>query len=521
MGKRPRISKSDLPNPDRVSVLGKMGKVLDNYIRLVEKRKEVESERERMAINSSLKGLRYDCQQLLGELKLVDLSCKNEVESLFNRYCESYNIYFGRQLKNYVTQTIQSEEVKKITHLIHKANSEEDKAKLQEYIDAKPQSELNALIKLAVNNYQKNRSDYNRKKTNSFLAYFHKKVECKPYTKATEDEIKATRADFNGFFQIPSAAQLKCYNPYSKEYQKFCAMAGKQKKEVSPFAYNLQDCPAWKACLNTTMLGSMEMELRHAMGKQGIPPQIVSHMKVADFGRILFNQYGKESYNPSRGNKLAFRQVLPGLDSRHKEFFWKNNAIPTPESQEQFCKSLLNKGVSQEYIDLLLPSILKKGCPNPKVDRKNFKGVIPYFSVHHKWAIQYLGGNANNQKNYVAIAEFKTANDLSDATPQHDIWHEADATIRKAFGQLGNGDQLYEEVPSSEARVEDYIEYLVDTRYDNQNDGKHWTVSMGYKPEDNIRVEVKDFSVSRTNPQTSLKRGQSVDKGYRPTAYAR
>ena len=74
---------------------------------------------------------------------------------------------------------------------------------------------------------------------------------------------------------------------------------------------------------------------------------------------------------------------------------------------------------------MLLPSILNEGRPNPKVDRKKFKGVIPFFSLHHKWAIQYLGGKANSQKNYVGIAEFKSVDDWSNDTPQHDIWHEA------------------------------------------------------------------------------------------------
>lgn len=218
---------------------------------------------------------------------------------------------------------------------------------------------------------------------------------------------------------------------------------------------------------------------------------------------------------------MRWKTWFPGWTAVIKRFFWKYNAIPTPEAQKKFCDSLLKHGVSQEYIDVLLPSILNEGRPNPKVDRKKFKGVIPFFSLHHKWAIQYLGGKANSQKNYVGIAEFKSVDDWSNDTPQHDIWHEADAVIRKAHGELGNGDQLYENVLAGDEQDSDFIEYLVDTRYDNQNDGKYWTVSMGYKAEDNIRGEIKDFAITNEKAKSPAKKEKNIDKRYRPAAYAR
>ncbi|MFR1031027.1 MAG: hypothetical protein ACLSE6_00185 [Alphaproteobacteria bacterium] len=67
----------------------------------------------------------------------------------------------------------------------------------------------------------------------------------------------------------------------------------------------------------------------------------------------------------------------------------------------------------------------------------------------------------------------------------------------------------------------DFIEYLVDTRYDNQNDGKYWTVSMGYKAEDNIRGEIKDFAITKEKAKSSAKKEKNIDKRYRPAAYAR
>lgn len=74
------------------------------------------------------------------------------------------------------------------------------------------------------------------------------------------------------------------------------------------------------------MLSSIEMPLREAMARQGVPPELLPKMKVADFGRILFNEYGKEPYHPGRGNILALEDVVPGLDSRHKAFF--GNIMP-------------------------------------------------------------------------------------------------------------------------------------------------------------------------------------------------
>ena len=515
MGKRARISKSDLPNQQRTALLKKIEGVFDKYMQMAELRKEAKTESERRQINNALSGL-------LNELKMVDFVCQRELEALFGNYCESNNnVYHGMRLKNNISEKIQAEEIKKITHLIHVASSEEDRVKLQEYIDNKPQSELNELIRVAVTNYQKQRSEYGRQKTNSFLAYFHKKIECKPYTHATEDEIRATRADFNGFFNIPSVSQLKKYNPYSSAYQRFCANRYKTKASYSLGMYRLDDCAAWQACQKTTILKQMRLPLCEALAQQGIPPEMLKEMKVADFSKVLFDTFGKEKYNPARGNKLSVEDIMPGIDSRHKTFFWKNNAIPTPESQKKFADSLLRHGVSQAYIDVLIPSILNEGRPNPKVRRSQFEGVIPYFSVHHKWAIQYLGGQANNQKNYVAIAEFNAPNDFSGETPQHDIWHVADGVIRKTQGELANGDQLYDVVRRGNEKSEDYIEYMVDTRYDNQNDGKYWTVSMGYKPEDNIRSDVTEFNVSRSQQQTAVRKGKNVDKRYCSATFAR
>jgi len=520
MGKRARISQSDLPDQNRVDVLTKIDKVFNTYMQLVEMRKKTANQSERGQLNDKLNDMRKYFQMQLSNLKTIDFSAQREIEATFNAYCDNnYNIYYGKRLQKSVSDKLQAEEIKKITHLIHMAKDDKDRARLQEYIDGKSPSELNALIVHAVKNYQKSRSDYNRQKANAFLNYFHKRIECKPYTHATENEIRATRADFNGFFNIPGEEQLQKYNPYSKAYQEFCARKNRSKSNYSPDMYHLEDCPAWQACQKTTMLGGIGSELRAALAERGIPPEMLKEMKTADFGRVLFDTYSEADYNPVRGNKLQLSEVVPGIESRHKAYFWKNNAIPTPEARQQFTEGLLRHGVSQDYIDVLIPSILEDGNPNPRVDRKNFKGIVPYFTVHHKKAIQYLGGEANNQKNYVAIAEFKKADDFSDETPQHDVWHTADAVIRKASGQLNNGDQLYGNVMRGNETADDFIEYLVDTRYDNQNDGKSWTVSMGYKPEDNIRCDVKDFSVLRQ--RKNMLKGRSFDKGYRPAAYAR
>ena len=52
----------------------------------------------------------------------------------------------------------------------------------------------------------------------------------------------------------------------------------------------------------------------------------------------------------------------------------------------------------------------------------------------------------------------------------------------------------------------DLMEYLVDTRFDTQNDGKSWTVSLGYKEEDNIRAEITEFSIQKTKMTNNAKK---------------
>lgn len=112
----------------------------------------------------------------------------------------------------------------------------------------------------------------------------------------------------------------------------------------------------------------------------------------------------------------------------------------------------------------------------------------------------------------------KSVDDWSNDTPQDDIWHEADAVIRKAHGELGNGDQLYENVLAGDEQDSDFIEYLVDTRYDNQTSG-HWTVSMGIRGRQYPRRD-KRFCTTNEKAKSSAKKEKTLIR-YRPAPYAR
>ena len=147
-------------------------------------------------------------------------------------------------------------------------------------------------------------------------------------------------------------------------------------------------------------------------------------------------------------------------------------------------------------------------------------GVIYYFLDNqyyfkrsfHKNPIYAIGALANRQSNYVGIAEFKEAQDASKNTPEHDIWHSGDSVIRKSFGALSNGDQPYDLVMKGTEQEGDLMEYLVDTRFDTQNDGKSWTVSLGYKEEDNIRAEVTEFAPQKSKVKNANRAKVSPQK---------
>ncbi len=501
MGKRARISWADLPNENKNQALLAVQSSIAQYLAVADRRRRVQiGTNDYRLLSEKVNGLRQVLQKQFQTLREIDLAVGRELERGFELYTDNANSYYGQKLQASVGNLLAQEEVKKINHLIHTLHNEQDKAKLQSYIDAKSPVELNKLVKIAIQKYQEKRSDYARKNLNNFLGYFHKKLESTAYSRAPKDEIRATRADFNGFFNIPSVTEVEMYQPYSKA---FLQASMQQNKQVyDPFSYRLEQSQTWKIWEKTSMLGMLEMPLRQALGNQGIKPQDVASFTSADFERVLFNEYAKAKYNPKFGNTLNFSDIDESLESRHKQFFWKYNAMPTKEAQQQFAQGLLRKGVEQAYIDVLMKSILEEGNPNPKVDRNKFKGKIPYFSTHHKKPIYAIGALANRQSNYVGIAEFKDVQDVSRETPEHDVWHLGDSVVRKSFGELANGDQLYEPVVKGKERGDDYMEYLADTRFDTQNDGKSWTVSLGYKEEDNIRAEITEFSQQHEKTQT-------------------
>ena len=505
MGKRVRISKADLPNENKAQALKNIQEQLELYIRLVEKKRRSQmGTHDFKALTSKVNSLRFALQTSFKTLREIDFELGREVERGFELYSDNANSYYANRLASSVNKMVGQEEVKKINHLIHTIHNDQDKINLQHYVDAKSQQELNNLVMIAVQKYQERRSDFARAHLNTFLGYFHKKLSVEPHTRATHEEIKATRADFNGYFNIPNVAEIEQNQPYSKAFLQTSLQ--KSKTIYDPFSYRLENNKAWKIWKKTTMLGFLEMPLRQALSNQGFNPKYSDSLCGADFERILFNEYAKEKYNPKYGNTLKLSDIDKNLESRHKKFFWKYNAIPTKEAQQQFAKGLLRHGVEQAYIDILMKSILEEGNPNPKVDRSKFKGKIPYFSTHHKGPIYAIGALANRQSNYVGIAEFKDVQDTSKDTPEHDIWHLGDGVVRKSFGTLANGDQAYDMVLRGTVQDGDLMEYLVDTRFDTQNDGKSWTVSLGYKEEDNIRAEITEFSIQKTKVTNNAKK---------------
>ena len=508
MGKRARIFKADLPNENKAQALKTIQEQLGLYMQLLEKKRRCTmGTQDFRVLTSKVNSLRFALQTSVKTLREIDFELGREVERGFELYSDNANSYYAKRLTSSVNKMIGQEEVKKINHLIHTIHNDQDRLNLQRYVDAKPQQELNSLVMIAVQKYQERRSDFARAHLNTFLGYFHKKLAVGPHTRATHEEIRATRADFNGYFNIPSVTEIEQNQPYSKTFLQ--ASLQKNKTVCNPFSYNLENNKAWKTWQKTTMLGALEMPLRQALGNQGISSKYVGSFNCADFERILFNEYAKEKYNPKYGNTLSLSDINENLESRHKKFFWKYNAIPTPEEQQQFVQGLLRHGVEQAYIDVLMKSILEEGNPNPKVDRTKFKGKIPYFSTHHKNPIYAIGALANRQANYVGIAEFKDVQDTSKDTPEHDIWHLGDGVIRKSFGTMANGDQAYDMVLRDSEQEGDLMEYLVDTRFDTQNDGKSWTVSLGYKEEDNIRAEITEFSPQKTKVKNNAKRVSS------------
>lgn len=511
MGKRARISRADLPNENKAQVLKNIQEQLEHYICLVEKkRRSLMGTQDFRVLTSKINSVRFALQTSVKSLQEIDFELGREVERSFELYSDNDNSYYAKRLTSGVNKMIGQEEIKKINHMIHTLHSDQDRLNLQRYVDAKPQQELNNLVMIALQKYQEKRSDFARAHLNTFLGYFHKKLAVGPRTRATAEEIKAARADFNGYFNIPSVAEVEQSQPYSKAFMQ--ASLQKNKTVSDPFAYHLENVEDWKIWQKTTTLGMLEMPLRQALSNQGINPKYVSAFCSADFERVLFNEYGKEKYNPKYGNSLSLSDINENLESRHKKFFWKYNAMPTPEAQKQFAQGLLRHGVAQDYIDVLMKSILQEGNPNPKVDRTKFKGKIPYFSTHHKNPIYAIGALANRQSNYVGIAEFKEAQDTSKNTPEHDIWHSGDSVIRKSFGALSNGDQPYDLVMKGTEQEGDLMEYLVDTRFDTQNDGKSWTVSLGYKEEDNIRAEVTEFAPQKSKVKNTNRAKVSPQK---------
>lgn len=326
---------------------------------------------------------------ILAYMKFVETraTCKNNpdfVEQLKNA---------ERHISAAVNKKMRTEEVKKLYAVCS------DEEKVKEVIRSKSPQEKQRLLNDVVEYYHStNADDATFVRMNKVLKSFNRKVvrevlgvEGQDPTKNSPEAIAAYRAVFGGRFFAKDI--MEC----SQKYQDFAN--GKISKEMnSPQDYDLlHKNPYFKSMKNSRNVQLIISSMQQILSKTGIPVKMAAELTLNDFGHIVQRFQGDTRFE-ALNNACVIEP--------RKEFC--QELLKNKESYDAIRNDFLKNGVSKEYFAFWAESMMKDGEPNPKLEGRQFDGIIPKkIDIHHKWPLKYAADlDKNGKDNLIMVVKF-------------------------------------------------------------------------------------------------------------------
>lgn len=298
-----------------------------------------------------------------------------------------------RHISAAVNMKMRMEEVKKLYALCS------DEEKVKQVIRSKNPKEKQRLLNDVVAYYHAtNADDATFVRMNKVLKPFNRRVvrevlgvEGQDQTKNSPEVIAAYRAVFGGQFFSKDCME------FSSQYQDF--VNRKMAREINnPQDYNLRhQNPYIKAIKNSRNVQLIIPRLEQIMSKQGISVALAAQLTPTDFADIV-----RKATTSTR-----FEALNDACEINPRKEFCRE-LLKNKENYDAIRNDFLKNGVSKEYFAFWAESMMRDGEPNPKLEGRQFEGVIPKkIDIHHKLPLKYAADlDRNGKGNLIMIVKF-------------------------------------------------------------------------------------------------------------------
>lgn len=472
MGKRPRIgsllSKSD--NSANLKTLDKLNKKFSAYY----KRQLDLCERHGYnACNGPLmKEQKQEIEYILQQFKLENPKEGAKFIEDFEQLGQGRKFpYDSRNFKQKIQKALYLEHAKKLTPLIASYNASQspaDKQKVDDYVASLNDNELFAVLNSAIERFKDRPTDAKLEETNTLLGYFHKQIVKEEYKSSINshnvknnaayefNSRKTARADFNGGFYTVSRQDLAKHNPFSKAYQEFTQQ--RNKPLTAKDDYDLNNCPAWQACLQSDNFAKLEPHFKNSLVSLRIPPEILKDLNAVDIMDIMTPD---EYAHRDKSRFISFQKL----------------------------NYLCSKGILRTILDRIDTQELDKAISLVSIGHGKPKSK----QGHHDYPLNTYGINGNNGSISVMVnyktEEENNKNDI-DCTDIHCFMHKADLVLRQNNKKLSPTEPDYFPVELDERYNGDIMFYMLDTRTAECRKNNKIMVLSGLREKDFTTVDL-------------------------------
>lgn len=259
------------------------------------------------------------------------------------------------------------------------------------------------LMENVISHYQSTDGDYNTfVSMNRILKHFNRRVVREilgvygeDKIKLSEDEIAMQRCVFGGKFFLPENSAK-----FSESYRQVVNGMFEKKACLKKDYDLLNKNPLLKSVRDSRNIRKVVSEITNVMLSKGIPPQLAQNFNAYDFAGFMATQL-------KMNKNVKFADISNDCqDSPQVEFCKK--LVGDEKRVQAIREDFLGNGVSKEYLNFWLESMVKNGDANPSLNGRIFSGKIPHkIDIHHKNPKKYAKNlKVDDSSNLMLVVDF-------------------------------------------------------------------------------------------------------------------
>lgn len=365
-------------------------------------------------------------------LRKLEILTDNLTKGLPNSYTTGIKEYIAcfhskifidkdqREIKKFATKLLDARSALEVKSLYIKSKENEPEKSIAQYMKDKTPEEQWHVVTSVLAFFRKNPEEKYQDFCNMTLAPFGYKLVAVANKTTPLIYRQVVRAAFDGYLSIPTPDDNKKGIGYSPQYVQFM----QSKKQLSAPAQRF-DNQLFSAMEKSKNMSLLIPDIKKAIRAAHLPQLVVDNLSLSDVAHLMYTKrYPHRTPQPEE--MIEFIQINPDCQEGVKTQFWKDFATDASKTKS-LQKMLVAKGVSQEYISLMMQSIRENGTPNPTITPdQNFKGVIPSISLHHKFYIQDASFLRDNFMQVDSVNNFEIVIDYPNQKTHKELKHGGD-----------------------------------------------------------------------------------------------